>query len=188
MYWTEAMSNALFIHNAVRDESGSSAHQQLYGRNVLLDRMKPFGSLVHAAVSKSKRDKFNGKTKTCMLLSNMEHKNYRVLNLADKRISSETHVTFEEDKLPCKVDIAEKRKKFEGENTEDTNGGLEVFQSSSSDEEECNGDPVTSNDERSTDSVPTDSSGSSDDEEESSTSDQSADDGQPDEVQKTDHT
>ena len=110
MYWTEAMPNALFIHNAVPDESGSSAHERLYGRYVLLDRMNPFGCLVHAAVSKSKRDRFDGKTKTCVGISNMEHKNHRVLNLADKRISSETHVTLEEDKFPFKSDITEKRK------------------------------------------------------------------------------
>ncbi len=186
MYWTEAMSNALFIHNAVPDDSGSSAHERLYGRKVPLDRMKPFGCLVHVAVSKSKRDKLDAKTKTCVLLSNMEHKNYRVLNLSDKKISVETHVTFEEDKFPSKGDITLKRKELEDENTQESVDSFVVIQSSSSEEEGFSGDSVTSNDEGQIDSSSTDSPDSSDDEEGSNTSDQSDDDSQPDEEDNTD--
>ncbi len=71
----------------------------------------------------------------------MEHKNYRVLNLLDKKISVETHVTFEEDKFPSKGDITLKRKELEDENTQKSVDSFVVIQRSSS----CKGDEIKKN-------------------------------------------
>ena len=99
-FWAEALANLVGIRNRIPKETGLSPHEELTGTRPILNRFRPFGCLGMVHLHESKRKKLDSKTKPCVLLRTLDHKNYRMYDIKSKRVIVSRHVTFTEDVFP----------------------------------------------------------------------------------------
>jgi hypothetical protein len=77
-FWAEAVSNAAAIHNRHPQAGGVSPFEKLFGRKPSVNKFRPFVCLSYVFQHESKRKKLDSKSIPCILLSTLEHGNYRV--------------------------------------------------------------------------------------------------------------
>jgi hypothetical protein len=79
--WVEAAKNAVYIRNRIPDASGVSPFQKLFGGSPSIRGILPLGCLAYMLQHGSARRKLDDKSLRCVLLDNLYHGNYRLLEL-----------------------------------------------------------------------------------------------------------
>jgi hypothetical protein len=100
-FWTEAVSNAAAIHNRLPQAEGISTFEKLYGRKPSAKKFRPCGCLAYVFQLEIKRKKLDSKSIPCILLTTLEHGNYRVNDMATKKVYVGRHVVFSETEFPA---------------------------------------------------------------------------------------
>jgi hypothetical protein len=99
-YWAEALANAVAVKNRIPRDDGKSAYKALTGKKPHTERFKPFGSLSIVHLHERKRRKLDAKTIPCVLLRTLDHRTYRLLNTATRKLVIARHVSLDETKFP----------------------------------------------------------------------------------------
>jgi hypothetical protein len=86
-----------------------SPFEKLFGRKPTVNKFRPFGCLAYIFQHESKRKKLDTKSILCILLSTLEHGNYRVYTLATKKVYVSRHVVFSETEFPACIVIKRSR-------------------------------------------------------------------------------
>jgi hypothetical protein len=100
-FWEEAVSNVAAIHNRLPQAGKVIPFGKLFGRKPSVNKFRPFGCLAYVFQHESKRKKLDNKSIPCILLSTLEHGNYRVYDLATKKVYVSRHVVFSETDFPA---------------------------------------------------------------------------------------
>jgi transposase InsO family protein len=85
-FWAEAVSYAAAIHDRLPQEGGMSPFEKLYGHEPSVNKFRPFECLPYVSQNGIKRKKLGSKSIPCILLATLEHGNYRVYDLAAKKV------------------------------------------------------------------------------------------------------
>jgi hypothetical protein len=78
-----------------------SPFEKLYGRKPSANKLCPFGCLAYVFQHESKRKKLDSKSIPCSFRATLEHGNYRVYDLATKKVYVSRHVVFSETEFPA---------------------------------------------------------------------------------------
>jgi hypothetical protein len=78
-----------------------SPFEKLYGRKPSLNKFRPIGCLAYVFQHEIKRKKLDRKSIPCILIVTLEHGNYRVYDLATKKVYVSRHVVFSETEFPA---------------------------------------------------------------------------------------
>jgi hypothetical protein len=91
-FWVEAAKNAVYIRNRILDASGVSPFQKLFGRSPSITSIRPLGCLAYMLHHDSARPKLDDKSLRFVLLANLDHGNYRLLELSTNKVHVSRHV------------------------------------------------------------------------------------------------
>jgi hypothetical protein len=101
-FWVEAVKNAVHIRNRLPDASGVSPFENLFGRSPSITGFRPLGCLAYMLQHDCMRRKLDDKSVRCVLLANMDHGNYRLLELSSDKVHVSRHVVFDENAYPMR--------------------------------------------------------------------------------------
>jgi Reverse transcriptase (RNA-dependent DNA polymerase)/gag-polypeptide of LTR copia-type/GAG-pre-integrase domain/Integrase core domain len=99
-FWIESLRNAVRIRNSIPHDSGKSPYEMLKGSMPNLSSFKPFGCLAMMHIGSQK--KLDVKSLSCVLLCTLEHRNYRLYDINNRKIVISRNVTFDENEFPFK--------------------------------------------------------------------------------------
>jgi hypothetical protein len=99
----ESVKNLVYVCNRLPDAGGVSPFEKLFGRVPSMSKLSPFGCLSFMLLDESKRKKLDIKSQKGILLVNLDHGNYRLLDLSTRKVHVSRHVFFIEDKLPARA-------------------------------------------------------------------------------------
>jgi hypothetical protein len=78
-----------------------STFEKLYGRKPSVNKFCPFGCLAYVFQHESKRKKLDSMSIPCILLATLEHGNYRIYDVATKKVYVSRHVVFSGTEFPA---------------------------------------------------------------------------------------
>ena len=106
-FWVEAVKNAVHIRNRLPDATGVSPFEKIFGRAPSVTGFRPLGCLAYMLQHDSRRRKLEDKSLRCVLLANLEHGNYRLLELSTSKVHVSRHVVFDENVFPARATTPE---------------------------------------------------------------------------------
>jgi hypothetical protein len=98
----EAAKNAVCILNLIAGASGVSPFQKLFGRSPSITGILPLGFLAYMLQHDSACRKLDDKSLRYVLLANLDHDNYRLLELSNN-VHVSLHVEFDETFYPMRT-------------------------------------------------------------------------------------
>jgi hypothetical protein len=101
-FWVEAVKNAVFIRNRLPDTNGVSPFEKLHGRAPSIAGLYPLGCFAYMLQHDHVRRKLDDKSVRCVLQSNLEHGNYRLLETSTDKVHVSRHVVFDERVFPAR--------------------------------------------------------------------------------------
>jgi hypothetical protein len=140
-FWAEAVSDAAAIHNRLPQAGGMSPFEKLYGRKPSVKKFRPFGCLAYVCQHESKRKKLDSKSIPYILLATLEHGNYRVYDLATKKVYVSRHVVLSETEFPACILTKKSRADYTESQSDYSDSGISLgtgTHSSSGDDSEAN--------------------------------------------------
>ena len=102
-FWVEAAKNAVYIRNRIPESSGVSPFEKLFGRAPSITGIRPLGCLAYMLQHESARRKLDDKSLRCVLLANLDHGNYRLLDISTNKVHVSRHVEFDETVYPMRT-------------------------------------------------------------------------------------
>jgi Integrase core domain/GAG-pre-integrase domain len=102
VFSAESLANAVMVRNRMPRDNDVSPYEQISGHQPTLERYRPFGCLGMVHLDESKRKKLDAKTIPCVLLRTIDHRTYRMYDIAKGQVVMTRHVTFDESKFPAK--------------------------------------------------------------------------------------
>ncbi|XP_038698267.1 uncharacterized protein LOC119995869 [Tripterygium wilfordii] len=98
-FWAEAINNACYISNrlTIRKILNKTPYELLYGKKLMVDYFRVFGSKCYILNTKDNLDKFDAKSDVGIFLGYSTHSRaYRVFNSTSKRVEESIHVKFDD--------------------------------------------------------------------------------------------
>ena len=98
-FWAEAIATAVYIKNrcpssALKD---MTPYEALFDKKPCVSNFKVFGCICYAHIPKDERFKFDSKSKKCIFLGySSSNKDYKLMDLASKKIVCSRDVIFDE--------------------------------------------------------------------------------------------
>jgi hypothetical protein len=102
VFWAESIANAVMFRDRMPRDNGVSPYEQISGHQPTLERYRPFGCLGMVHLHESKRNNLDEKTIQCVLLRTIDHRTYRIYDIAKGQVVMTRHVIFDESKFPAK--------------------------------------------------------------------------------------
>jgi transposase InsO family protein len=106
-FWVEAVKNAVHIRNRLPDATGVSPFEKIFGRAPSATGFRPLGCLSYMLQHDSLRRRLEDKSLLCVLLANLEHGNYRLLELSTNKVHVSRHVVSDENVFPARTKTSE---------------------------------------------------------------------------------